>query len=168
MKPFLRRTASNVWRRIEFNSGGVGPLSEQACHIVCPHCTSINRVPAARYARQAKWRHCRQMLLRDTRRRRAASPLTFWSSSGRSGRALQCDGPVFERATGGFEPELRFLKVDTEAEAELSVRYNIRSVPAQMLFHKGNVIAQRAGSVSAEALRQWLRQHTPQAAHATS
>ena len=75
--------------------------------------------------------------------------------------------PVFERATGEFEPELRFLKVDTEAEAALSVRYNIRSVPTQMLFHKGNVIAQRAGSVSAEA-RQWLRQHTPQAAHATS
>jgi thioredoxin 2 len=30
--------------------------------------------------------------------------------------------PVFERATGEFEPELRFLKVDTEAEAELSAR----------------------------------------------
>jgi thioredoxin 2 len=36
--------------------------------------------------------------------------------------------PVFERAAGEFELELRFLKVDTEAEAELSARYNIQSI----------------------------------------
>ena len=76
--------------------------------------------------------------------------------------------PVFERAAAEFEPELRFLKVDTEAEAELSARYNIRSIPTVMLFHKGNVIAQRAGAVTAEALRRWLRQHAPSAATAAS
>jgi thioredoxin 2 len=76
--------------------------------------------------------------------------------------------PVFERAADEFEPELRFLKVDTEAEAELSARYNIRSIPTLMLFHKGKVVAQRAGAVSAEALRQWLRQHAPSAATAAS
>jgi thioredoxin 2 len=75
---------------------------------------------------------------------------------------------VFERAAAEFEPELRFLKVDTEAEAELSARYNIRSIPTVMLFHKGNVIAHRAGAVTAEALRRWLRQHAPSAATAAS
>ena len=65
-----------------------------------------------------------------------------------------------------FEPELRFLKVDTEAEAELSARYNIRSIPTLMLFHRGNVVAQRAGAVGVEALRDWLRQHAPSPAPA--
>jgi thioredoxin 2 len=76
--------------------------------------------------------------------------------------------PVFERAAGEFEPELRFLKVDTEAEAELSARYNIRSIPTLMLFHRGNVVAQRAGALGVEALREWLRQHAPSAAPAAS
>jgi thioredoxin 2 len=76
--------------------------------------------------------------------------------------------PVFERAAAEFEPELRFLKVDTEAEAEPSARYNTRSIPTLMLFHKGNVIAQRAGAVTAEALCQWLRQDAPSAAAAAS
>ena len=74
--------------------------------------------------------------------------------------------PVFERVAGELEPELRFLKVDTEAEAELSARYNIRSIPTLMLLYKGNVIAQRAGAVSAETLRQWLSQHAPSASPA--
>jgi thioredoxin 2 len=76
--------------------------------------------------------------------------------------------PAFERAAGEFEPEIRFLKVDTEAEAELSARYNIRSIPTLMLFHRGNVVAQRAGAVGVEALREWLRQHAPSAAPAAS
>jgi thioredoxin 2 len=76
--------------------------------------------------------------------------------------------PVFERAAAEFEPELRFLKVDTEAEAELSARYNIRSIPTLMLFHGGNLVAQRAGAVGFAALRDWLRQHAPSAAPAAS
>jgi thioredoxin 2 len=54
---------------------------------------------------------------------------------------------------------LRFLKVDTESEPELSARYNIRSIPTLMLFRKGNVVAQQAGAIGAEALRSWLRRH---------
>jgi thioredoxin 2 len=60
MKPFRRQTASNLWRRIEF--GRHRTMSEEVRHVVCPHCTSVNSVPAARDARQAKCGDCRQML----------------------------------------------------------------------------------------------------------
>ncbi|MGY8676603.1 thioredoxin TrxC [Bradyrhizobium sp. UFLA05-153] len=153
-------------------------MSEQARHIVCPHCTRINRIPAGKDARQAKCGHCHQLLF--TGHPTPVSARSFTTHVQRNDIPVVVDfwaewcgpckvmAPVFERAAGEFEPELRFLKVDTEAEAELSTRYNIRGIPTLMLFHKGNVVAQRAGAVGAEALRQWLRQHAPSAAPAAS
>ncbi|MBR1168980.1 thioredoxin TrxC [Bradyrhizobium sp. DASA03005] len=153
-------------------------MSTEARHIVCPHCTSTNRIPVGKDARQAKCGRCRQHLFTGhptpasigsfvTHIQRNDIPVVvdFWAAWCGPCKAM---APVFERAAGEFEPELRFLKVDTEAEAELAARYNIQSIPTVMLFHKGNVIAQRAGAVGLEPLRQWLRQHAPSAAHAAS
>ena len=67
--------------------------------------------------------------------------------------------PVYERVAAELEPAFRFVKVDTEAEPELAARYHIRSIPTLMLFHKGSVVAQRAGAVDAQTLRSWLRAH---------
>jgi thioredoxin 2 len=68
--------------------------------------------------------------------------------------------PDYERVASEFEPAVRFLKVDTEAEPELAARYNIRSIPTLMLFRKGNIVAQQAGALDAQTLRSWLRRHT--------
>ena len=67
--------------------------------------------------------------------------------------------PVFERAAAEFEPELRLLKLDTEAAPEIAARYGIRSIPMLILFSKGAVVAQQAGAMDANTLRGWLRQH---------
>ncbi len=91
--------------------------------------------------------------------------IDFWAAWCGPCKAM---APVLERAAGELEPEFRFLKVDTEAEGELSARYNIRSIPTLMVFHKGNIVAQRAGAVGGEALRDWLRQYAPAAAPAAS
>jgi hypothetical protein len=61
-------------------------------------------------------------------------------------RALQGNGPSFERVAAEFEPEVRFLKVDTEAERDLANRYEIRSIPTLIMFQKGKIVAQRAGA----------------------
>jgi thioredoxin 2 len=68
--------------------------------------------------------------------------------------------PVYERIASEFEPEIRFLKVDTEAEPELAAHYDIRSVPTLMLFRNGAVVARQAGAMDAQMLRSWLRRHT--------
>ncbi|SED18140.1 thioredoxin TrxC [Bradyrhizobium erythrophlei] len=153
-------------------------MSEEARHIVCPHCTRINLIPAGKDAHPAKCGHCHQLLFTGhptpaslasftTHIQRNDIPVVvdFWAEWCGPCKAM---APVFERVDGEFEPELRFLKVDTEAEAELSAHYNIRSIPTLMLCQKGNVVAQRAGAVTADALRQWLRQHAPSAAPAAS
>jgi thioredoxin 2 len=146
-------------------------MSEQARHIVCPHCTSINRIPAGKDARQAKCGHCHQLLFTGhptpvsarsfaTHIQRNDIPVAvdFWAEWCGPCKAM---APVYERVTAEFEPEVRFLKVDTERAPELASRYNIRSIPTLMLFKRGAVIAQRAGAVDANSLRTWLRQFAP-------
>jgi thioredoxin 2 len=67
--------------------------------------------------------------------------------------------PVFARLAAEFEPEVRFLKVDTEAEQSLAARYQIQSIPMLMMFRDGKDVAQQAGALDANRLRAWLRQH---------
>jgi thioredoxin 2 len=145
-------------------------MSEEAKHIVCPSCNSVNRIPRGKDARNAKCGHCHQPLF--TGRPVSVSAKSFATQIERNDIPVLVDfwaqwcgpckamAPVYERVAAEFEPEIRFLKVDTEAEPELSARYNIRSIPTLMLFRNGKVVAQQAGALGAEALRSWLRRHT--------
>jgi thioredoxin 2 len=67
--------------------------------------------------------------------------------------------PAFERVAAELEPEVRFLKVDTEAERDLAARYEIRSIPMLIMFRKGRIVAQRAGASDARSLRAWIEQN---------
>ena len=151
-------------------------MSGEAKHIVCPNCNSVNRIPGEKDARKAICGHCHQPLFAGR-----PSPVTaaqFATQIERNDipvivdfRAEWCGpckamAPAYERVASEFEPALRFLKVDTEAEPELSARYNIRSLPTLMLFQKGKVLAQQAGAMGAEGLRSWLRHHAAPASQA--
>jgi thioredoxin 2 len=145
-------------------------MSEATRNIVCPNCTSVNRIPSGRDTRRAKCGRCHQPLF--TGRPTSVSAKSFAAHIQRNDIPVVIDfwaewcgpckamTPVYERVASELEPKVRFLKVDTEAEPELSARYNIRSIPTLMLFQNGNVVAQQAGAMGAEALRSWLRQHT--------
>lgn len=144
-------------------------MSEAGRHIVCPNCTGVNRIPDEKDARKARCGRCHQPLF--TGRPAAASASSFATQIERNDIPVVVDfwaewcgpckamAPAYERVASELEPEIRFLKVDTEAEPELSARYNIRSIPTLMLFRNGNVVAQQPGAVNATALRSWLRQH---------
>jgi thioredoxin 2 len=145
-------------------------MSEAIWHIVCPHCGSINRIPSKKDARKARCGHCHQPLFTGrpiptsaksvvTHIQRNDIPVLvdFWAQWCGPCKAM---APVYERVASEFEPNIRFLKVDTEAEPEVAARYDIRSIPTLLLFRNGNVVARRAGAMDAESLRSWLRQHT--------
>ena len=70
--------------------------------------------------------------------------------------------PIFERAATAFEPHIRFLKVDTEAEPALAQRFDIRGIPTLIVFRNGAPVARRAGAVDARILQAWLHQHLPE------
>jgi thioredoxin-like negative regulator of GroEL len=51
------------------------------------------------------------------------------------------------------------LKVDTDANAELSARYGIRSIPTIMIFQGGKEATRTAGVQPAAILEQLLERH---------
>jgi thioredoxin 2 len=145
-------------------------MTDAARQIVCPHCTAINRVPADRPAARARCGACHAPLFTgkpveasaqsfDTHIRRNDIPVVadFWAAWCGPCRAM---APAFERAASELEPDVRFLKVDTEAEQGLAAQYNIRSIPTLMLFRGGKLVAQRAGASDAASLQAWIRQNS--------
>ena len=61
--------------------------------------------------------------------------------------------PVYEEASEKY-PEIRFGKVDTEAEQQLAGAANIRSIPTLMAFRDGILVFSQPGALPAPALEQ--------------
>ncbi len=63
--------------------------------------------------------------------------------------------PVFEQAAINH-PDIMFGKVDTEAEQELAVAANIRSIPTLMAFRDGVLVFSQPGALPAASLEQLI------------
>jgi thioredoxin 1 len=64
-------------------------------------------------------------------------------------------GPIFEEAST-LHPDIRFAKVDTEAERQLAGEANISSIPTLMAFRDGVLLFNQAGALPADALEQLI------------
>lgn len=144
-------------------------MANDVRHIVCPHCDSVNRVPANRPAREAKCGRCHKALFtgapvavsaqsfeRHIQHNRIPVLVDFWAEWCGPCHTM---APVFTRLAGELEPEARFLKLDIEAAPDIATRYNVRSIPMLILFQNGVVVTQRAGAIDERTLRAWLQQH---------
>jgi thioredoxin 2 len=144
-------------------------VNETVRHVVCPHCDSVNRLPAAKDARAAKCGKCGRPLFSGEPA--AASAAGFQKQIERSDIPVVVDfwaawcgpcrmmAPAYAQVASEMEPRMRFLKVDTEAEQALAARYQIRSIPTLMVFRGGKVVAQQAGAMDAGRLKAWLGQY---------
>ena len=63
--------------------------------------------------------------------------------------------PVFEAASEAH-PDIRFAKVDTEAERDLAARAAITSIPTLMAFREGILVFAQPGALPAPALEQLI------------
>ncbi|MGB1238368.1 MAG: thioredoxin TrxC [Pseudomonadales bacterium] len=66
--------------------------------------------------------------------------------------------PVFSQAAKEFEPALRLLKLDTEAQQSIAAQWQIRSIPTLILFKGGREVARSSGAMPLGQLKAWLVQ----------
>ena len=66
-------------------------------------------------------------------------------------------GPIFEDVSEA-NPDIKFAKVDTEAEQQLAGDLGISSIPTLMIFRDGVLLYREAGALPKEALTDIVSQ----------
>ena len=66
-------------------------------------------------------------------------------------------GPEFEKAAKQLKTTARFAKINTDKHPNASQRYNIRGIPALLLFKNGKEIARHAGVMRSAELVKWVK-----------
>ena len=138
-------------------------------HIVCPHCHSTNRVPKDKLAAGGKCGKCKNPLVtnqplelgsqnfaRHINNSDIPVLVDFWAPWCGPCKMM---APVFEQAASQLSPEIRLVKVNTEAEQSLAAQYQIRSIPTLAIFKNGKEVARTAGAMDLNSLLQWARQY---------
>ncbi len=136
-------------------------------HVVCTACAAVNRLPAARPAREGKCGKCGEPLFSghpvdvdaaafDRHVSRGSLPVLVdvWAPWCGPCRMM---APAFEAAARDLEPAMRLVKLNSDAEQALAGRLGIRGIPTMILYRDGKELARTSGAMSAPQIVAWAR-----------
>jgi thioredoxin 2 len=141
---------------------------------VCPKCGATNRTPDGRSPLAAKCGRCKEPLFSGHPTEVSAGALHVHRASTK-GAAVLVDvwapwcgpcrsmAPQFAAAAARLEPDVRLLKLNSEAEPQGAAELGVSSIPALFLFKDGRAVARTTGLMSAEQIVAWTRQSLAQA-----
>ena len=135
---------------------------------VCPACGAVNRAAEGRDVRLAKCGKCHQNLLTGAPVEVSGAQLQAHQQSTK-GAALLLDvwapwcgpcksmGPQFAAAAKELEPQVRLLKLNSDAEPAAASMLGVSGIPALFLIRDGKVIARSSGVMPSSQIVAWTR-----------
>ena len=136
--------------------------------IVCSHCGAINRIPEDRDLAAGKCGKCGRLLFEG---RPADVPgailekhiaksdipvlVDVWAPWCGPCRVM---GPQFEAAARQAEPGLRFVKLNSDNNQDLSARLGIRGIPTMIMFEGDKEIGRISGAMTSTDILAWAHE----------
>jgi len=135
--------------------------------ITCLECGSVNRVPEEKLGAGPKCGTCgsklndgkvREMdpaiLQKAMRNDDVPLLVDFWAPWCGPCRMM---APEFLKAAKALAPNARLAKINTEDYPKVSMKNNIRGIPALILYQNGREVARQAGAMPASGIEKFVR-----------